>query len=83
MTEVVVVTSPACHLCDDALDSLAALGCEFDLSVRAVDIGSAEGESILLRTRAPMPPVVLVDGILFSFGRLPRKKLRRHLERAA
>ena len=30
-----------------------------------------------------MPPAVIVDGLLFSAGRLPRKKLRRRLERAA
>jgi len=51
--------------------------------VREVDIASAEGRRILERYRPPMPPAVLVDGELFSSGRLPRKKLRRYLERAA
>jgi len=30
-----------------------------------------------------MYPLVLVDGAFFSFGKLPRKKLRRLLERRA
>jgi hypothetical protein len=35
------------------------------------------------RYRPAMPPVVLVGGRLFSAGRLPRRKLRRQLERMA
>jgi len=81
--EVVVVTSPSCHLCEDALAALAELAAEFPLSVREVDIGSAEGGRIVERYRPAMPPAVLVDGELFSAGRLPRGKLRRYLERAA
>ena len=81
--EVVVVTSPSCHLCEDALAALAELAAEFPLSVRQVDMGSAEGGRIVERYRPAMPPAVLVDGELFSAGRLPRGKLRRYLERAA
>lgn len=81
--EVVVVTSPSCHLCEDALTALSGLAEEFPLSVRAVDIGSPEGARIVERYRPAMPPAVLVDGELFSAGRLPRGKLRRYLERVA
>ncbi|MBI3647581.1 MAG: glutaredoxin family protein [Actinobacteria bacterium] len=83
MTEIVVVTSPACHLCEDALEALAELSEEFPLSVREVDMASPEGRQLVERHRPSMPPAVLVDGVLFSSGRLPRKKLRRYLERAA
>ena len=83
MVEVVVVTSPACHLCEDALGALAELAREFPLSVREVDIRSEEGVAFVERHRPPMPPAVLLNGALFSCGRLPRKKLRRLLERAA
>jgi thiol-disulfide isomerase/thioredoxin len=81
--EVVVVTSPSCHLCEDALAALAELAAEFPLSVREVDIRSPEGARIVERHRPATPPAVLVDGELFSAGRLPRGKLRRYLERAA
>lgn len=83
MIEVVVVSSPSCHLCEDALAALADLAAEFPLSVREVDIRSPEGARIVERYRPAMPPAVVVDGELFSAGRLPRKKLRRYLERAA
>lgn len=81
--EVVVVTSPSCHLCEDALAALAELAAEFPLSVREVAIGSPEGARIVERRRPAMLPAVVVDGELFSAGRLPRGKLRRYLERAA
>ena len=83
MVHVVVVTSPTCHLCEDALDALAELSKEFQLEVREVSLESPEGALLLERFRPPMPPAVIVDGKLFSSGRLPRKKLRRRLERAA
>ncbi len=81
MIEVVVVTSPACHLCQDAKEALAELGGDYPLEVREVDVASAEGEGILERLRPPMQPAVLVNGRLFSSGRLPRKKLRKMLEK--
>ncbi len=78
-----MVTSPACHLCEDAMDALADLSREFPIEVREVDIRSPEGLGLIERHRPSMPPAVFLDGALFSSGRLPRKKLRRLLERAA
>ena len=78
--EVVLVEAPACHLCEDAADALEEIGRQRPLSVRRVDIGSAEGRAIVRRCRAPMPPVVLVDGQLLGWGRLSRGKLRRRLD---
>jgi hypothetical protein len=83
VTEIVLMTSTACHLCTDARAALDELSREFPIEVREVDIASPEGRGILEHFRPPMPPTVLVNGALFSFGRLPRKKLRRRLERAA
>lgn len=42
-----------------------------------------EGRELVQIHRPAMPPAILVDGALFSAGRLSRKKLRRLLERAA
>jgi hypothetical protein len=81
MVEVLVVTSEACHLCEDALEALAELGRDHPLAVREVPLDSDEGRAVLERLRPPLPPFVLVDGELFSSGRLPRRKLRKRLER--
>jgi len=83
MTDVVVLSSPACHLCEDALETLAELGSEFAIRVREVGMETPDGRELLRIHRPAMPPAVLVDGSLFSVGRLPRKKLRKALERAA
>jgi hypothetical protein len=79
--EVVVVRSPACHLCEDAIEALDELGREFPLKVRIAEIESPEGRAIVAEHRPPLSPAVVIDGDLFSSGRLPRKKLRRMLER--
>lgn len=83
MREVVVLSSPGCHLCGDALRTLEGLAREFHLSVREVDMTSAEGARLVELHRPLMPPAVILDDRLFSVGRLPRKKLRRELEGAA
>ena len=79
--EVVVVTSHGCHLCVVALTDLEELSTEVPLQVRTVDIGSPEGAEILRVHRPPAPPVFLIDGEFFGFGRLQRRKLRKVLER--
>ena len=81
--EVVVVRSPACHLCEEALDALDQMRRRFSLDVRVVEIDSPEGRTIVARHRPAIPPAVLIDGRLFSSGRLPKKKLQRALERVA
>lgn len=78
--EVVVVHSAGCHLCDDALGALEELSREFPLTVRTVDFDAPEGRELRRRYRPPMPPLILVDGELFGWGRLSRRKLRRLLE---
>lgn len=83
MTEVIVLSAPDCHLCEDALDALREIGREFSLHVREIAMESIEGRELVRIHRPSMPPAVLVDGALFSAGRLSRKKLRRLLERAA
>jgi hypothetical protein len=79
--EVVVVRSPACHLCEDATEALGELGREFPLRVRIVDMESPDGRVIVTEHRPALFPAVVIEGELFSAGRLPRKKLRRLLER--
>ncbi|MBI2169633.1 MAG: glutaredoxin family protein [Actinobacteria bacterium] len=80
--EVLVVRAGGCHLCDDALEALAELAGDFPLAVREVAADSPEGAAVMRDHRPPMLPVVLLDGAVFSWGRLPRKKLRRALASA-
>ncbi len=81
--EIVVVTSPGCHLCVRALEEIEQLAAEVPVALRTVDIGSPEGAGILRAHRPPAPPVFLVDGEFFGFGRLHLGKLRRLLQKRA
>jgi glutaredoxin len=77
---VIVVGAPACHFCEDAQAALAELARDYPIEVRRVDAGSAEGAQLLRGHRAPMTPLVLLDGSYVSSGRLPRGKLRKLLD---
>lgn len=72
---VVVVTAPACHLCDDALHRLRAVAEQARLDIRVVELESDEGRALVAAHRPPMSPLVLVDGVFFSSGRLPQRKV--------
>ncbi len=77
--EITVVHAPACHFCDDAERALSTLAGRFRLEVRTVDVDSAEGRHLLAVHRPALNPLVLVDGVFFSAGRLPRRKLEKLL----
>ncbi len=75
---VTVVFAPACHYCDDAQ---TALGATYPLAVERVDIRSERGQTLIREHRPPMSPLVLLDEEFFSFGRLPRRKRVKALDR--
>jgi hypothetical protein len=79
---VTLVEAPACHLCDDAKSTLAVLAQSYPMTIHVLSIGSVQGGALMARHRAPMSPLVLLDGQYFSSGRLPRRKLERRLEKA-
>ncbi len=79
---VTLVDAPACHLCDDAKSALAVLAQSYPMTVHVVSIGSEPGRALMAQHRAPMSPLVLLDGAYFSSGRLPRRKLARRLAKA-
>lgn len=79
--EVLIVTSTACHLCERAKDILTRLTTEYRLRWREVDITSPEGSGIARESRAPFPPVIVVEGSIYGHGRLSEKKLRKDLDR--
>jgi len=77
---ITVVHTVACHYCADARAALDELSGQYRLRVDYIDATSPAGLGLLTRHRVPMFPLVLVDGQFFSYGRLPRGKLRRQLE---
>jgi glutaredoxin len=79
VTEVVLLTKEDCHFCEQAKDVLARLRGEYDLRVREVALESDEGRSLALEAAAAFPPVVLLNGATFSYGRLSERKLRKAL----
>ena len=77
---VTVVESEACHFCVDAKQVLAEFAGRYPLEVRTVDARAVDGQVLMTRHRAPMSPLVLLDGDYFSSGRLPRRKLEKVLQ---
>ena len=77
-----LVGTLGCHYCRDAEEALAAVGISA-AQVQHLDAASADGQALLRRHRAPMLPLVLIDGEFFSSGRLPRNKLTALLAQRA
>lgn len=81
--QVTVVTARGCHLCEDAMQALAALGRLYPITVEEVAAHSPTGQVLVLEHGTGIFPLVLVGGDYFSAGRLPRHKLARRLARKA
>ena len=79
---VTLVEAPACHFCEDAKTALDVLAQSFPMTVQVLSIGDPPGRSLMQAHRAPMSPLVLLDGQYFSSGRLPVRKLERRLSKA-
>ena len=77
--EIVLVTAPGCHFCEDAADFLDELDSPAPLLVRELPLNSDEGRALAVRHRVPFPPILLIDGVLFGHGRISHRKLERHL----
>ena len=76
---ITLVTSEGCHWCEDThadLDERAASGV---LHLDVVPADSDRGRALLAEHRPQMFPLVLLDGVFFSSGRMPRRKLDRAL----
>lgn len=79
MIDVVLLTKDDCHFCEQAKEVLARLQSEYQLTVRELPLESVEGRELAERSGALFPPVVVVDGEPFSYGRLSERKLRKAL----
>jgi len=78
---ITVVEAAACHLCEDAKSALTVMAQSFPMTVQVLSIGDKPGRALMEQHRAPMSPLVLLDGEYFSSGRLPRRKLERRLSK--
>lgn len=79
--EVVLMSTSGCHFCTHAHEVVQRVSGDFPIRVREIDLESVEGAAALRRWRVPFPPIVLVNGQLFGYGRISERKLRRHLQR--
>lgn len=70
--EVVLVTRKGCHLCDEALGALRALGVEPELR----DVDTDRELYAIYDWRVP---VVMVDGRVVAEGRIDQAALRKAL----
>jgi glutaredoxin len=77
---IVVLTQPACGLCDFAKSILGRLGEHYRLSVTEISLDTEAGRHLAAQAGVMFAPGVLVDGQPFSYGRLSERKLRRLLD---
>ena len=83
MSDLLLLTSTDCHLCEHGKQVLAQLATEGRLSWRALDDHSLEG-SALAHSAPPLRPVLFdEDGRVLGYGRLSAKRLRKQLAREA
>ncbi len=80
IARITVVEAPGCHFCEDASETLARLAEHYPLEVVKLDSASDRGRHLLEAHRSPMSPLVLVDGQVFSWGRLSERKLVKLLQ---
>lgn len=79
MNEVILLTREDCHFCEQAKAVLQRLEADYELRVRQLALETEEGGRLGLASGAPFPPVVLLNGRPFSYGRLSERKLRKAL----
>ncbi|MCZ2404446.1 thioredoxin family protein [Paenarthrobacter sp. Z7-10] len=79
MTHVTVLTQASCGSCGQAKEVLSRLAREYPLEIRELGLDTEEGRGLAARAGVVFAPGVLIDGDMFSYGRLSEKKLRHHL----
>jgi len=76
---VQLVTAPGCHFCDEAQRMLHVQKDRFPLTIELVPLMSATGRNLVARHRVPFPPILLIDGVFFGYGRLSQRRLEQRL----
>ena len=76
MAHVTVYTRVDCHLCEEALQQVAAIAAETGASWSAVDVDADLDDRAEYGDRVP---VILVDGVEHGYYRVEPERLRRAL----
>ncbi len=79
--QITLLTQPSCSMCTHAKSVLHRLKQEYRLSIQELDLTSPDGQQLASRAGVMFAPGLLLDGQMFSFGRVPERKLRRALDR--
>lgn len=79
MTNVTILTQTSCASCVEAKEVLSRLAREYPVQVQEVGLDTEHGRELATRHGVAFAPGILIDGDLFSYGRLSEKKLRRRL----
>jgi glutaredoxin len=79
MTNVLLLTAPACHYCDEARSLLARLASEFELQVETQSATEASGLALALTHGVLFPPAIFINGAFVQYGRPSERKLRARL----
>ncbi|WP_216699783.1 thioredoxin family protein [Arthrobacter sp. H5] len=74
-----LLTQQNCTWCEQAKNILQDVSTTHSLVIEEVELASTRGRELAVRYGVVFAPGILVDGQLFSFGRLSEKKLRRWL----
>ncbi len=77
MATVTIYSKKECHLCDIAKEELEALRCDFEFSIKEVDI---EKDKNAFEKYKYLIPVIEVDGEIISTYRVNKKKLTELLK---
>ena len=72
MATVTIYSKKECHLCDIAKEELEALQCDYEFSLKEVDI---EKDKLAFEKYKYLIPVIEVDGEIISTYRVNEKKL--------
>ncbi|MCC2592496.1 glutaredoxin [Tessaracoccus sp. OS52] len=80
VVEVTLVTTTACHFCEDAHARLGELAGRGLLKLSTVPADSPAGQALIGEHRPRMFPLTLVGGRFFNDGRISRGKLARLVE---
>ena len=80
IAQITLIEAPGCHFCEEATETLARLAENYALEVVKLDSSSDRGRYLLEAHRSPMSPLVLVDGQVFTWGRLSERKLAKLLQ---
>jgi len=80
MLEFTLLTQSSCSYCDHAKEILGRLANEYPLRITEIGIQTEEGEKLAIKHAVLFAPGILIDGTLFSYGRLSEKKLQNHLK---